>query len=399
MQAIILGDPHLGAGLSIGKIGIGSNLNSRVSDQLNLLEWVLQQSIHDDIDHIIITGDIFEDPKPPPSIIAFFMAWLKKCQAYKVHVHLIVGNHDVLRSGFSYSSPLDIIAEAELDNVSIYKDINTVFIGATAFTFMPFRDRKSLGTASNSEALSILKDSLIYELAGIPATYKKVVVGHLAIEGSIPVGDEIDDLSNELFCPLEMFEGYDYIWMGHVHKPQIMKKSNPYVAHIGSMDTSNFGETDHKKIVIVVDCISSQDHFTTKTLPTRSLKKINIVIPKDTEDTTKYVVDYIDKNYDKLDSAIVKLEISLSDPELIHVNKSIIEKHLLEKGSFNVSGISESKKLNIIKKDAENSIHTKMDVPVAIKTYASAHVEEKNKDKFIELAMDIYNTYKAEGKE
>lgn len=399
MLTIILGDVHLGKSQSLGKTTLGSNLNSRLADQLNLLEWTLEQAIEEGADSIIITGDIFEDPKPAPSIIAIFLSWLKKCQAYHVVVHLIVGNHDVLRNGFIYSSPLDVIAEAELDNVFIYKDINTVLMGSSAFTFMPFRDRKSLGQATHADALNILQNSLIYELAGIPTTYKKIVIGHLALEGSIPIGDEIDDISNELFCPLSMFSGYDYVWMGHVHKPQVLKKQSPYISHIGSMDISNFGETEHKKYIVIFDCNSASDDFKLKYLPTRNLKKISICVPKDTEDTTKYVLDELKKIENSFDKSIVKVEISLADSQLISANKSDIEKYLHSVGAYSVAGVSESKKALLIKKDSNNSIDTKMNVSSAIKTYATSYIEQDHQEKFISLALDIYSNYKNEAKE
>lgn len=397
--AIILGDVHLGKSQTFGKNTVGANLNSKLADQLNLLDWTLEQAIEEHADHIIITGDVFEEPKPHPSVITYFMSWLKKCQVYNIHIHLIVGNHDVFRSGFVYSSPLDIIAEADLENVSIYKDINTVLIGSSAFTFMPFRDRKSFGVSSNSDALSLLQDSLVYELAAIPTTYKKVVIGHLAIEGSIPIGDEIDDISNELFCPITMFQGYDYVWMGHVHKPQVLKKQSPYIAHIGSMDISNFGESDHKKIIVVFNCDSLEQPFTTKHLPTRNLKKITITIPKDIEDSTQYVISEIEKSKSDLDKAIVKIDISLSDIELKSINKQQVEKYLFEHGAFNIAGISESKKISVIKKDVNNSIDTKMDVSSAIKTYSNTYIDESHREQFIELAIDIFNSYKSEAKE
>ncbi len=196
LNVIILGDVHLGKGTNIGKAVLGANLNSRVADQLNLLDWTLDRAIEHHAEHIIITGDVFEEPKPHPSLLTLFVSWLKKCQVHGVHVHIIMGNHDILRSGFVYASPLDIITEVELDNVSVYKDIDTVLIGRTAFTMVPFRDRKSFSVPSNAEAISILRESLTYELAGIPITYQKVLIGHLAIDGSIPVGDEIDDITN-----------------------------------------------------------------------------------------------------------------------------------------------------------------------------------------------------------
>lgn len=395
---LIIGDLHCGKGVLLGKTTVGSNLNSRIDDQFNLLDWTLEQAIENNINNIIVTGDVFEDPKPAPFLISLFISWLKKCQINNINVHIVVGNHDILRNGYVYSSSLDIISEIELNNVSVYKDINTIIIDSTAITFMPFRDRKSFGANINSDAINILKDSLIYELAGIPATYKKIIIGHLAIEGSIPVGDEIDDIANELFCPISMFEGYDYVWMGHVHKPQIMKKKNPYIAHIGSMDISNFGEGDHKKIIVTMSCESSSKSFETIEIPTRKLKKICISVPKETADSTNYVLKEINK-IDDLNKSIVKLEIDFQSSEIKSVNKSIIQKYLMnDKGVFNISNISESKKVEIVKKDSNNIIDTKMDVKSAIKNYSELYVDEKLKDKFVELALDIYNIYKLEEK-
>lgn len=395
--AIILGDPHVGKGTNIGKSGIGSSLNSRIVDQLNLLDWTLDRAIEHHASHIIVTGDVFEDPKPHPSLIVLFMAWCKKCQANGVRVVIIMGNHDVFRSGYTYTSPLDIITEADMEGIDVYKDINTIIIGTSAFTLVPYRDRKAFSAGSNAEAIQIVRESLVYELASIPATYHKVLIGHLAIEGSIPIGDEIDDLTNELFCPLDMFQGYDYVWMGHVHKPQVMQKKNPYIAHIGSMDISNFGETDHKKHIVVFNCDDPND-WTREDLPTRPLQKISVTVPKDTKDTTAYVLDQI-KKAGIQEKAIVRVEVALTTPELQSVNKSDVDKYLTANGAFSVNGISESKKITLIKKDNNNTIDTKMDVSSAIKTYAQTYVEDDMRPNFIELSMELYNLYKAEGKE
>lgn len=397
MQVIILGDVHLGKNLLQGKIGVGSALNSRIVDQINLLDWTLEQAIDKSVEHIIITGDIFEDTKPGTELITLFLSWLKKCQAYQIHVHIIMGNHDILRSGYVYKSPLDIISEVELEYISIYRDINTLLIGCSAFTLVPFRDRKSFGSNTNAEALSILKDSIVYELAGIPITYSKVLIGHLAIEGSIPVGDEIDDITNELFCPVTMFSGYDYVWMGHVHKPQVMNNNDPYVSHIGSMDISNFGETDHKKSIIIFNCDTHT--YTSAVIPTRPLIKINVSIPKETVDSTEYVISKIKEIYSSLDRAIVRVDILLESPDIKSVKKSNIENSILELGAFNVSGISESKKITLIKKDSSHVIDIKTDISSAINTYADKYIADKMRSKFIEVSHDILKQYKEDVKE
>jgi DNA repair protein SbcD/Mre11 len=390
MDLLIIGDLHLGKSVALGKAGIGANLNSRISDQLKILEWLLDVAINCNITDMVLTGDIFDDPKPHPAIITLFIAWLKKCECHKINIHIIMGNHDIFRSGFIYNSPLDIISELDIDGINVYKDISTIFIAGTAITLVPFKDRKSFQCNSNADAIDVLKQSFVYELASIPATYKKIMIGHLAIEGSIPIGDEIDDVTNELFCPLDAFNGYDYVWMGHVHKPQIMLKT-PHIAHIGSMDISNFGETDHKKHIVLFDC--NKGEFFTKIIPTRNMKKISMSVPPNIDNTTEYIIDQLKSEKDLL-NAIVKVEISLPLQDSKSVNKKTVEKYLLDSGVFNIANISESKKVTLIKSSNDKSISTSTDVTTAIKSFADLNIDPILKSSFIELAMEIYNTYK-----
>lgn len=390
-MVIILGDVHLGAAQNLGKITTGLNINSRVADQLKLLDWTLDQALIEHSHNIIITGDVFEEPKPAPNLVVLFLNWLKKCQVENVNVHIIIGNHDILRSGNIYSSPLDIITEAELSNVFVYRDMDTINIDYTSFTLMPFRDRKSLQTDSNAEAIKILSNRLIYELESIPKTYNKVVVGHFAIEGSIYVGGEIDDISNELFCPLDMFNGYDYVWMGHVHSAQVLRKTSPHIAHVGSMDVSNFGESGHKKHIVIFD--SNANEFKTRELPVRDLKKISITVPENTEDATSYVIAELQKS--KLDKSIIKLEINVTDQNSKAINKSNIEQNLKKLGAFSIASISETKKMaQVIKKDSSVSIDTDLDIMQAIKKYADKHIDKKMKSKYLETANSIIAKFK-----
>jgi len=394
MSVLILGDVHIGKNINLGKMSAGASLNSRISDQLCLLDWTLDKALDSEINDIIITGDIFEDPKPHPQIITLFISWLKKCQANNVKVHIVAGNHDILRTGNFYISALDIISECEMDNIFIYKDIDTVIIDNAAYTFMPFRDRKSFNSESNSEALSILHETLKYEWASIPLTYKKIIVGHLAIEGSLFIGDEVDDISNELFCPVSMFENFDYVWMGHVHKFQVLSKKTDacYVAHIGSMDISNFGESEQTKKIAIVSP-NSTTPFEYIDIPNRGMKKISILIPDDAEDATKYCLDEIEK-VKNLNKNIVKVDINL--PANSKVNKKEIEKLLEKKGVYSISSFSESKKISMVKKEGSEALNNKINITSGIKHWAETQLLEEDRADYIELANEINTLYESE---
>lgn len=393
---IILGDVHLGKGLSVGKTSVGSGLNSRINDQLKLLDWTLDQAIECGAKRIVVTGDVFEEPKPHPTLIKLFISWLKKCEAYEVEVHIIYGNHDILRSGQFSSSVLDIISEAEISNVYVYSSIDTIYCDGVCFTLLPFRDRRSFNVDKHDEAVEAIKNKLLYEAADIPAEYQKVLIGHLAMEGSIYVGDEIDDASNEIFCPVSMFNAYDYVWMGHVHKPQVLSKSKPYVAHVGSMDRSDVGESDHKKIVVLFDP-DMPGHFKEIEIPVRPLEKLTIQVPADVTNTTEYVLNAIKEEKVNLKNGIVKLEVQLLAQDLHSVDRKSIETFLQTEGVFHVASFSETKKVSLLKKKGE-SMSRVMDESLAIREYSKKFVDEKNRDKFVALAEEIRAEMNADDK-
>ena len=387
---LILGDVHLGKGLNIGKQSVGSALNSRIVDQSNLLDWVYDQAVENNVQHIVLTGDVFEEPKPHYSLVVLFLDWLRKCSDYNIAVHIIVGNHDILRSGQFTTSPLDIIASTDIENIFVYKRTTTLSLEGMGITFMPFRDRRSFNTDENSTALTMLKSQLPYEVTSIDNTSLKVLIGHLALEGAIPVGYELDELSNELFCPLDMFKGYDIVLMGHVHKFQIMSEV-PYIGHIGSMDISDFGEMDHKKYIALIDP-KAESKVKYLELPTRPLKNIVIQLPEIDANATSYIEGEVAK-LGPLNNHIVKISIILPGNASYAIDRNILEKAMYKAGVFHVSKISEERTFTSLKKQINETIDNTVNELSAIKTYASL-VEETLREDFVSLASLIVQEYK-----
>lgn len=391
---LIVGDVHLGKGVAIGKPGIGNALNSRIVDQIKLLNWIIDQAVDNHADSIILTGDIFEDAKPDISLIEIFIKFLKKCEVYGIEVHIVAGNHDIKRTGSNYISVLDTITAAELPLVHVYKSTHTIYRDGVGFTLLPFRDRISLSSDSNVEAINILANQLPYEIEDIPNGWDKVLVGHLSIVGAVYVGDEVDNLANELMCPIEMFEGYDYVWMGHVHKPQVRSK-DPYVAHIGSMDISDYGETDHTKIIIAFDT-SDPKKFREIPVPSRPLRRLRVEVPKDS-DGTEYVIDKLTKLHKEssLKDAIVKIEIKLTDPNAKNVDRKAIETSVYGFGAFYISNLSESRSMSVVPANKQQDIDSTIKPLVAVKLHADLleFDSEEDKSMYISYAKEAIDEY------
>lgn len=396
-KTLIIPDVHLGKGVSIGKPGIGTALNSRVVDQFNLLDWILETAIERHVSCIIFTGDIFEDVKPDYVLVDNLVRWLIRCDQQCIDIHIIAGNHDIKRSGAHYTSPLDIIQSLDLTYISVYKQLDTIYNGTVGFTLLPFRDRRSFQSNSSTECLDRIKSMLTYEIQDIPSTYDKVLVGHMAIEGSLIVGDEFDDEANELMCPPSMFEGYQYVWMGHVHKPQVLQKKKPYVAHVGSLDISDFGETDHQKIIILFDSLS-KNKFEEIPVPTRPLRRLRLGVTS-YQNTTEILLEAIDKLHQEqnLTNAIVKLEIQLAGADVPNADRSRIVNKITSLGAFHLASFTETRSTSVVPQDKANQIENTIDVRSAVKMWAEQlkFENETEKSDFIENCFSIVEELEA----
>jgi len=397
---IILGDVHLGKSQNIGKPGSAANLNSRIQDQQNLLNWTLEQAINQKAASIIITGDVFEDSRPHPMLIHIFISWLKQCEKSGINVHVIFGNHDIIRTGSVITSALNLVNAVEFPGTIAYKDVATVNYPGLAFVFVPFRDRRMYDADSPEKALALLQSEIDAQVAKIPKTHTKVLVGHLSHAGSIYVGDEIDEMLNELFCPPEMFNDFDYVWMGHIHKPQVLNQSKPFLAHIGSMDRSDFSksELDHDKIIVVLDT-DDPNFYKEIIIPTRPLRKIEISVTSD-KDTTDFVINYLHdyNNENSLKDAVVRLEIELDGQETPNVDRDKVLKFIYSQlKAHYVCNFSESRTISVVGISSQTIFDNNMSIPSAIDSFVSSIITEPDEDKaeIKKLANECYEDLKA----
>ena len=378
-KTLIIGDIHLGKGISIGKPAV-TGFNSRVNDQIKLLDWILDTAQENEVDRLILTGDIFEESRPEYYLFKIFIDWLKKLELEGIDCHIISGNHDIKRAGNVFTSVLDIISSLDFEHIFYHKTLTTIHSEGASFTLLPYKDRRGMNAETNSEALKSIEECISYEILGIPYEDKKILIGHLALEGSLYIGDEIDDFQNEIICPLSLFLNYDYVWMGHVHKPQILNK-NPHISHVGSLDLSDYGETGHTKILILFDP-NADVHYKEIPVPSRPLRRLKINIPEN-QNATEYVLELLKNHNETLPykSAYVKLEISISG-EQVGINKKEIEDYIYSLGAFYISNISESRNISVLSQEKRELVDNTVDPKSAVKLYASSvnfkDDEEKN---------------------
>lgn len=372
---LILGDVHLGKSSPTNKSFANSFITAKLSDQVRLLNFVHDLAVEKYCENIIITGDIFEEPRADTESLNIFSDWLKSCEHENINIHIIMGNHDYLRIGSTISTQLDIFSN--FNNVSVYKTIDTIYINNTAITLIPFLDRRYLNCETINEAKEELKSLINNELLLIDDSYHKICIGHLALEGAIYIGDEIQDITNEIIVHPSYFQEFDNTWMGHVHKYQQLTDN---VFHIGSMDVSNFGECLESKYLIIYDSINNE--YEEKELPIVKLQKVLLNVDSN-EDLESKLSNL------KFDSSLVyKLEVTYNNEDSL--GKAGIKKILSKNNINNVFTIQENKKPKLQEKK-NNKLSFNLDVLENIKKYSES---VKDKDYFISKAIELLSEVK-----
>ena len=248
---------------------------SRTDEHHSFINWLLETIQTQDIDAVIVGGDIFDVSNPSIEAINKYHYFL--LEAYKRNTQIIIigGNHDSASRLNSYKEIFKIlnvsIVGGESNNVGelipVYKrgttqcaalvaavpylrdgDIRKIMEGETII------EAQGLFTAEVKKHYDNLLALAQTEHPDIPV----IATAHLYVTGCVlsePAEKRMHALVGTLGqIPSSVFsKGYDYIAMGHIHKPQIIQHPDNLIAkYAGSPIPLSFNErNDQKEITIL----------------------------------------------------------------------------------------------------------------------------------------------------
>jgi DNA repair exonuclease SbcCD nuclease subunit len=166
----------------------------------------------------------------------------------------------------------------------------------------------------------------------LPADMTSIAVGHnFFFEGSY-----FDYGGHEVLVSPDSLSEVDMVVMGHHHEFRRIRKSKPAAYYVGSLEKTNFGDSDVNKFFILFD--SQTKEVEQIKIPTRELLDLSIDLSSSTAFT--YLQDYGEqlKKY-SLSEKICRAKIKIKDGTQALFSKSEIEKTLYTLGAFHVSKI------------------------------------------------------------
>ena len=240
----------------VGRTFHGTDL---LGDQARVLEHLAGLVATHRVDVVLVAGDVYDRAVPNAGSVEVCTRALEQIRAAGAVIVVTPGNHDsATRLGaaasFAAAGGLHLRTRtAELDVPVLLSDTH----GEVAVYGLPFLEpdtaRHALGepaARSHADVLAVAMGRVRADLAARPGV-RSVVLAHAFVVGGEATGSERTiSVGGVETVPAGVFDGVDYVALGHLHSPQVLTER---VRYSGSPLPYSFGERSHRKAAWLVD--------------------------------------------------------------------------------------------------------------------------------------------------
>jgi exonuclease SbcD len=246
-------------------------MKTRENEHQQFLAWLIEVVNQQKIDAVIVAGDIFDSASPASyarKLYADFVVQLQQTNCSQLIV--VSGNHDsiaVLNESKSLLKALNVSVLAglseDLSEHIIEIENDNEFVQVCALPFLRATDVSTSehGLSAQQKQMNLQQGisqtyQNIFELAQAKKTGKQktiIATGHLTAVGC-SVSESVRDIyiGTLTAFPASLFPAFDYIALGHLHRPQRVQKSET-IRYSGSPIALSFDETQHQKQVFIIE--------------------------------------------------------------------------------------------------------------------------------------------------
>lgn len=249
---------------------IGKRLmdRERLPEQIAALDEIVRICDERDVDLVLVAGDVFDTYMPSADAEEVFFRAVKRIAGEKRAVVIVSGNHD---DGVRLAASAPLAAEEGIylfgggyDVVSVggERAVKAVASGegyvviANArgeqvyINALPYPNEARLKEEKTDESYADkLRRWIVRGEAGFSGNMPHILLSHLFVAGGKVSESERDiDLGGARAVPVSLFSAFDYVALGHLHKPQ---KLSGNVRYSGSLLQYSFDEFENKQVILL----------------------------------------------------------------------------------------------------------------------------------------------------
>lgn len=243
--------------MHLSDLHIGKKVNeySMLQDQIYILKEILHIIDDEKVETVIIAGDVYDRSLPPNEALELFDEFLYQLSSRNVNVFVISGNHDsperisyggrMMTENKIFLSP---VYDGNVKPITLNDDY-----GEVNFYLLPFvrpadirRYFPDENIENYTDAVKVAIDNMNVDFneRNILVTHQFVTGAELSESEDIIVGGT-DNVSGEVF------DGFDYVALGHIHREQTVGKDN--IRYCGTPLKYSFSEAKNIKSVTILD--------------------------------------------------------------------------------------------------------------------------------------------------
>lgn len=227
---------------------------SLIENQKDMLAQILNYIDANNIDAVLIAGDVYDKSVPPTEAVTLFDDFLVQLAKRKVHTAIIAGNHDsserlafgnrlIALSGIHISSSYNGNIESftmqdEYGNIEIY--LLPFVKPAIVKPFFPEQEITNYTQAAQLALQNVASSNT-----------RKILLAHQFVTGAEKSGSEMETVGGLDNVDAAVFNVFDYVALGHIHQAQQVVRQT--IRYSGSPLKYDIKEANKQKSFTVVE--------------------------------------------------------------------------------------------------------------------------------------------------
>ena len=251
--------------LHTADLHIGKSIceHSMLDEQRHILASILEAVRGEKPDALLVAGDVYDKSVPSAEAVAVLDDFLVRLSETGTKVFVLSGNHDSAeRIAFggrlmeNRGVHMSSVYSGEFAPVTLQDEFGEVDVWMLPFV-RPATVRACLGSDEERDQVTDYTSAMRMAIAQMHFTpgRRNVLLAHQFVTGAERSDSEenVGGLDN---VDASVFDGFDYVALGHIHKPQNVAKDtagNARVRYSGTPLKYSLSEAGHKKSLTVVE--------------------------------------------------------------------------------------------------------------------------------------------------
>ncbi|MDW5299661.1 MAG: exonuclease SbcCD subunit D [Sedimentibacter sp.] len=235
-------------------LGISLHNASLAEEQRHFIDYLINVVKEKNIDAVVIAGDVFDySVSSSEAITLYNYAVTRLCNEIGIPVIIAAGNHD---GAARLASCNELLKKAGLYiNGKLSNDIKAVELENLNIYPLPYFNADEVKALYPEEKISTYSDAMNLVIKNIKQSFqpgkKNILMCHCFVSGSVlSESDRTAMVGGTSVVSADIFDGFDYVAMGHLHKAQ---NRGYNIRYSGSPLKYSFSESTNTKTITILD--------------------------------------------------------------------------------------------------------------------------------------------------